>query len=95
MRLLTARFDGFRLLSGIELDFSTDPKRNITVIRAANESGKTTMLTALQWGLLGDDVLPKGYSLRRMDLAPNESSSTRIEIEYEVDGKTSSPSKPH
>ena len=88
MRLLKARFDGFRLLSGIELDFSVDPKRNITVVRAANESGKTTMLTALQWGLLGDDVLPKGYSLRRMDLAPNEPSSTRVEIEYEVDGKT-------
>lgn len=88
MRLLKARFDGFRLLSDIELDFSTDPKRNITVIRAANESGKTTMLTALQWGLLGDDVLPRGYSLRRMDLAPNEPSSTRVEIEYEVDGKT-------
>ncbi len=90
MKLLKARFDGFRLLSGIDLDFSTDSKRNITVIRAANESGKTTMLTALQWGLLGDKVLPEGYSLRRMDLAPHEPSTTRVEIEYEVDGKTGS-----
>lgn len=88
MRLLKARIDNFRLLSAIELAFSTDPIRNITVVRAANESGKTTMLTALQWGLLGDSVLPRGYSLRRMDLTPNEPSLTRVEIDYEVDGKT-------
>jgi len=86
MKLLSARFDGFKLLSRINLDFSTDPKRNI--IRAANESGKTTILTALQWGLLGDTVLPAGYSLRRMDLAPNEPSVTRVEIDYEIAGKT-------
>ncbi|MDK3075506.1 AAA family ATPase [Sedimentitalea sp. JM2-8] len=90
MKLLKARFDGFRLLSGIELDFSVDPKRNITVIRAANESGKTTMLTALQWGLYGDDALPNGYSLRRMDLAPGTAATTRVEIEYEIDGRTGS-----
>lgn len=88
MRILKARFEGFRLLSGIELEFSTDPKRNITVIRAANESGKTTMLTALQWGLYGDDALTKGYSLRRMDLAPGQPATTRVEIEYEIDGRT-------
>lgn len=88
MRLLKARFDGFRLLTGIELDFSRDPKRNITVIRAANESGKTTMLTALQWGLIGDEVLPRGYSVRRMDTAPDQPSSTRVEIDYEIDTRT-------
>ena len=87
MKLIRAHVDGFRLLSDIELDFSTCSKKNITVIRAANESGKTTMLTALQWGLLGDSALPKGYSLRRMDLAQAEPSSTRVEIEYEVDSK--------
>ena len=29
-----------------------DSNRNITVIRAANESGKTALLSALQWGLV-------------------------------------------
>ena len=87
MKLLSARFDGFRLLSGIDLKFSVDPKKNITVIRAANESGKTTMLTALQWGLIGDEALPKGYSLRRMDLPPNKPASTRVEIDYEIEGR--------
>lgn len=88
MRLIRARFDGFRLLSNIEVEFSTDSQRNISVVRAANESGKTTMLTALQWGLIGDEVLPKGYSVRRMDLAPNQPSETRVEIEYEIDSRT-------
>lgn len=87
MRLLSARFDGFRLLTDVELKFSVDPKKNITVIRAANESGKTTMLTALQWGLIGDEALPKGYSLRRMDLPPNKPATTRVEIDYEIEGR--------
>jgi DNA sulfur modification protein DndD len=88
MRFLRAYFDGFRLLSNVDIKFSTDKMKNITVIRAANESGKTTMLTALQWGLLGDEVLPKGYSIRRMDLPQNQPSATRVEIEYEVDERT-------
>ena len=88
MRLLRAYFDGFRLLSNVDIRFSTDSKKNITVIRAANESGKTTMLTALQWGLLGDEILPKGYSIRRMDVPQNQLASTRVEIEYEVDERT-------
>ena len=88
MKLLKARFNGFRLLSGIELEFSTNPKRNITVIRAANESGKTTMLTALQWGLIGDKVLPRGYSVRRMDISPDQPSETRVEIDYEIETRT-------
>ena len=88
MRLLRAYFDGFRLLSNVDIKFSTDRQKNITVIRAANESGKTTMLTGLQWGLLGDEVLPKGYSIRRMDLPQGQPSATRVEIEYEVDERT-------
>ena len=32
--------------------------KNLTVIRAENETGKTTMLTALQWAFYGDEALP-------------------------------------
>ena len=58
MKLLRAEFENFRLLRGTELTFSTDPERNLTVISAANETGKTTILTALQWALYGDVALP-------------------------------------
>lgn len=87
MKILNARIEGFRLLSKIEIKFSTDNKRNITVVRAANESGKTTLLIALQWCLYGDEVLPKGYSLRHMDLNSDEHAKTRVEIEYEIEGR--------
>lgn len=87
MRLIRARFDGFRLLDGLTFDFSTDPKRNVTVVRAANESGKTTLLTALQWALFGDDVLPSSYSTFSMDLAKGSIADTTAEITYEIEGK--------
>ena len=88
MRLIRARFEGFRLLDGIDFEFSNDPNKNITVIRAANESGKTTMLTALQWCLFGEDALPSGYSPHSMDKRQGELSETVCEVIYEVSGKT-------
>jgi DNA sulfur modification protein DndD len=87
MKLVSVRIDKFRLLSDLEIKFSTDPKRNITVIRAANESGKTTLLTALQWGLIGDDALPSGYKLRPMGLPRSEIVETKVEIEYEIENR--------
>jgi DNA sulfur modification protein DndD len=88
MRLVKARFDGFRLLNGVEIEFSLDPQRNITVIRAANESGKTTMLTALQWCLFGEEALPAGYSPQSMDLQKGQFSETVGEVVYEVSAKS-------
>ena len=58
MKLIQAKFSNFRILKDFELEFSTDPKKPLTVVRAANESGKTTLLYALQWGLFGDLALP-------------------------------------
>ncbi len=60
MKLIGAHFTNFRLLRDLKIDFSTSSDRPLTVVRAANESGKTTMLTALQWGLYGDLALPNG-----------------------------------
>jgi DNA sulfur modification protein DndD len=87
MKLIRARFDGFRLLREVEIEFSTDDARNITVIRAANESGKTTMLSALQWGLFGEAALPGSFTLAPMDLPTGALSDTTVEIDYEVEGK--------
>jgi DNA sulfur modification protein DndD len=87
MKLVRVKVDGFRLLSGLEINFSTDQTRNITVVRAANESGKTTLLSALQWGLIGDGALPNGYKIRAMDLPDSEVVETKVEIEYEVENR--------
>jgi DNA sulfur modification protein DndD len=89
MKLLRARFENFRLLRDLELDFSTDPLKKLTVIRAANESGKTTILHALQWALYGDSALPnsgKEFRLHPIDWTAAEGARVPINgtIEFEI-----------
>lgn len=70
MKILRAEFLNFRLLRDLELHFGSDPEKKLTVIRAANESGKTTILTALQWAFYGDASLPgkgEGFRLHPID----------------------------
>ena len=69
MRLLRAEFTNFRLLRDLILDFPTDTDKRLTVIRAENESGKTTILNGLQWALYGDDALAGRTT--RIQNAPN------------------------
>ena len=89
MKLLRAKFQNFRLLKDLELEFSSDIDKNLTVIRAANESGKTTILHALQWALYGDDALPgrgEGFRLHPIDWDTNDSRPVPITatVEFEV-----------
>ena len=89
MRILRARFENFRLLRDLELDFSTDPDKRLTVIRAENESGKTTVLWGLQWGLYGDDALPgqgRDFRLHPIDWDSTDGGAITIsaEIDFEV-----------
>lgn len=89
MKMLRAKFQNFRLLKDLELEFSSDPAKNLTVIRAANESGKTTILHALQWALYGDDALPgrgDGFRLHPIDWDTNDSRLVPITatVEFEV-----------
>ena len=81
MKLLRAEFENFRLLRDLELEFSSDPEKKLTVIRAANESGKTTLLHALQWALYGDAALPgKGDGFRLYPIDWDGSEGKRVTI---------------
>ena len=89
MKLLRAEFENFRLLRDLELEFSSDPNKNLTVIRAANESGKTTLLHALQWALYGDAALPgkgEGFRLHPIDWESGEGKRVPITatVEFEL-----------
>ena len=89
MKLLRAEFQNFRLLRDLELRFASDPNRRLTVIRAANESGKTTILHALQWALYGDAVLPgkgEGFRLHPIDWDTSDGKRVPVTatIEFEV-----------
>jgi DNA sulfur modification protein DndD len=57
VRLRSVQIQNFKLLRQIEVDFSIDWERPLTVIRAENASGKTSMLNALKWALYGVDGL--------------------------------------
>jgi DNA sulfur modification protein DndD len=86
MKFLRAKFKNFRLLKDLEVEFSVDPERKLTVFRAENESGKTTMLTALQWALYGETALPdKGQNFRIHPIDWDEAQGRRVNIEVEVD----------
>lgn len=89
MKILSARFRNFRLLRDLSIQFATGINKPLTVIRAENETGKTTMLTALQWALYGDVALPKegeDYRIHPIDweIAQGPQVSIDVEIEFEV-----------
>src|SRR4030042_5349273 len=70
MKFRRANFSNFRLLRDLEIEFSVEPQRPLTVIRAENETGKTTILNALQWVLFGEEGLPTagaGYRIIPID----------------------------
>ncbi len=91
MKLLRAEFQNFRLLRDLELEFATDAIRNLTVIRAANESGKTTILHALQWALYGDAGLPgKGQGFRLHPIDWETSDGKRVPVTATVDFEVTS-----
>ena len=89
MKLLRAEFHNFRLLRDLELEFSSDPVKKLTVIRAANESGKTTILHGLQWALYGEPALPgrgEGFRLHPIDWDGTEGKRVPITatVEFEL-----------
>ncbi|WP_410254047.1 ATP-binding protein [Sodalinema sp.] len=61
MKLISAEISNFRLLKSLKLDFSCDKEKPLTVIRAANETGKTTCQTALIWCLYGSKALGRPF----------------------------------
>ena len=86
MKLLRAEFQNFRMLRDLELNFSSDPERKLTVIRAANESGKTTILHGLQWAFYGDAALPgKGDGFRLHPIDWDASEGKRVPITATVE----------
>ena len=92
MKLVSAEFENFRLLRKLHLDFSMSEQKRLTVIRAENETGKTTVLTGLQWALYGDDALPRkgrDFRLHPIDWESSEGSS-RVPISVQVDFETTS-----
>ena len=97
MKLISAKFKNFRLLRDVTLDFSVNPEKPLTVIRAENGSGKTTMLVAMQWCLYGDSTLPgrtpRDFRIHPLDWNVEEEGSTAdiaVEVEFETSDQRNS-----
>lgn len=58
MKLRRVEFRNFKLLDGVVIEFSTDPQKPLTAIRAQNGSGKTSLLWGLAWAFYGHGGLP-------------------------------------
>ena len=86
MKLLRAHVNNFKLLEDVAVEFSTDPERPLTVIRAENGSGKTSLLYALTWALFGAEGLPlSARKLRLVSAAapPGIPVDVQVMIEFE------------
>lgn len=83
MKIAAARIRNFKLLRNIDLSFSTDRERPLTVIRAENGSGKTSTLQALRWALYGKNVLEDPLvRLSPADWPDGEPCSVSVEIDF-------------
>ena len=83
MRLTHAHISNFKLLRDVELDFSTDPDRPLTAIRAENGSGKTSLLHALRWAIWGQEAIPPAMRLTSSEIPIGEPVNVQVRLEFE------------
>ena len=98
MKLKRADFKNFRLLRDLCLNFESSTNKKLTVIRAENESGKTTILTALQWALYGDQALPSkrsNYRLHPIDWDDSDGQICKINVSVDFETKSVRESSTH
>ncbi len=82
MRIENAHIKNFKLLDDIELRFSTDPANPLTVIRAENGSGKTSILHALRWAIYGKPGIPEGMRLTSTTTTPGQAVTVQVRMEF-------------
>lgn len=93
MKIEYMLIENWRSFYGInEIVFSTDVEKNVTLVRAENGVGKTSLLAALNWCLFGilppteDFQNPKSL-LNNYALNKDQAQQTRIEVDFEHRGK--------
>ena len=82
MRLQSAQIENFKLLENVNLDFSTDLKRPLTVIRAENGSGKTSTLQALRWAMWGKPGIPQGMALTSTEVPSGQPVTVQVRVDF-------------
>ena len=84
MKIRSASFKNFKLLKDVRVEFGLEPGAPLTVVRAENASGKTSMLNGLRWGMFGikglDSATVRLSATDQPDRVPCE-----IEVQIEFD----------
>jgi DNA sulfur modification protein DndD len=89
MKLHRVELRNFKLLDGVILEFSSDSNKPLTVVRAENGSGKTSLLWALAWAFYGDEGLPSKRSRLTSTRRPAGIPTTVqviVDFEHDPDG---------
>ena len=82
MRLESAHIKNFKLLENVDLTFSTDSQQPLTVIRAENGSGKTSILYALRWAMYGERGIPPGMRFTAAAKPPGRPVMVQVRAEF-------------
>ncbi len=82
MRLESAHIKNFKLLENVDLTFSTNSQQPLTVIRAENGSGKTSILYALRWAMYGARGIPTGMRLTAATKPPGIPVTVQVRAEF-------------
>ena len=82
MRLESVNITNFRLLEDVFLTFSTDPDKPMTVVRAENGSGKTSILYALRWAMYGEAGIPPGMRVTSTACAAHRPVQVQVRVEF-------------
>lgn len=87
MLIRKIRIKNFRQYKNVDIEFSTDPEKNLTVILGENGYGKTTLVRAFIWCLYRDGKLFKNNVLLNEDLAkemkPGQEESVIVSIDLD------------
>lgn len=87
MRLKSIHLVNFRQFRNFKINFDiSDKEKNVTVIRATNSTGKTTLMQSIKWCLFGDSAveLQSGNKLINFEEREKAKSSYIDEIDYSV-----------
>ena len=86
MKLKRVEFHNFKLLDGVVINFSGDAEHPLTVIRAENGSGKTSILWGLAWAFYGDAGLPtRGARLSSTSRTAGSVTTVKVVVDFEHD----------
>ena len=87
MKLESAHITNFKLLEDVSLQFSSDLARPLTVIRAENGSGKTSILYALRWAMYGENGIPPQMRLT----STAQPAGMPVQVQVRIEFTTSDP----